>query len=338
MEVDDPRLAPGLRELEKLKQDHFGEGADFMNSFGAINFISRVAGESGQYLLGSYQKATLPTGQEGHHEPFRTQMDVRCILSVPPTAQTPRKYLILGVRSVLLVGLNEQERELQKITSSSNLPIQPLSSRHVSTTPKHVYVRKLGGNGILRLDWTGSELDTLAEGFVQDFFVCPKTETITTLNKEKEEYLIQRNDKRIKVNRGQTEPTILKKMYSDHFLVGETNRAQARSFGLQLWDNCRLRVKHYVEFSTKPSGRNEIQNIRLLAPRQGINCFLVLMICSLELFCEYRLKLYHLKTLEIKKLAQCLSCIFEGLWMIGGMGNTLLSVRVDFSKCPALQL
>src|SRR3990167_4954499 len=28
---DDPRLAPGLRELEKLKQDHFGEGEGQIN-------------------------------------------------------------------------------------------------------------------------------------------------------------------------------------------------------------------------------------------------------------------------------------------------------------------
>src|SRR3990167_1368420 len=48
---DDPRLALGLRELEKLKQDHFGEGEGQQNS--DISFISRVAGESGQYLLGT---------------------------------------------------------------------------------------------------------------------------------------------------------------------------------------------------------------------------------------------------------------------------------------------
>src|SRR3990167_6487811 len=49
---DDPRLAPGLRELEKLKQDHFGEGEGKCSGTN-IYFISRVAGESGQYLLGS---------------------------------------------------------------------------------------------------------------------------------------------------------------------------------------------------------------------------------------------------------------------------------------------
>src|SRR3990167_4563624 len=46
LEVDDPRLAPGLRELEKLKQDHFANGYQ-----GVLRprfyFISRVAGESG---------------------------------------------------------------------------------------------------------------------------------------------------------------------------------------------------------------------------------------------------------------------------------------------------
>src|SRR3990167_8223387 len=60
---DDPRLAPGLRELEKLKQDHFGEGEDKM-TFQSIYFISRVAGESGQYLLGDSHKALLSNGRE----------------------------------------------------------------------------------------------------------------------------------------------------------------------------------------------------------------------------------------------------------------------------------
>src|SRR3990167_10595807 len=61
---DDPRLAPGLRELEKLKQDHFGEGEGQSNEtkFGC-KFISRVAGESGQYLPGAMNKLVLTDGQ-----------------------------------------------------------------------------------------------------------------------------------------------------------------------------------------------------------------------------------------------------------------------------------
>src|SRR3990167_5383024 len=58
---DDPRLAPGLRELEKLKQDHFGEGEGKFKPGSPIYFISRVAGESGQYLLGSAKAALLST-------------------------------------------------------------------------------------------------------------------------------------------------------------------------------------------------------------------------------------------------------------------------------------
>src|SRR3990167_594542 len=58
---DDPRLAPGLRELEKLKQDHFGEGEGQIGSGWEIHFISRVAGESGQYLLGANTNVLLFT-------------------------------------------------------------------------------------------------------------------------------------------------------------------------------------------------------------------------------------------------------------------------------------
>src|SRR3990167_615557 len=61
---DDPRLAPGLRELEKLKQDHFGEGEDKME-FNYIYFISRVAGESGQYLLGTIDHYLVSNGKRG---------------------------------------------------------------------------------------------------------------------------------------------------------------------------------------------------------------------------------------------------------------------------------
>src|SRR3990167_8759139 len=61
-EADDPRLAPGLRELEKLKQDHFGEGK-LISKNSDIHFISRVAGESGQYLLGAGSAVTLSDGQ-----------------------------------------------------------------------------------------------------------------------------------------------------------------------------------------------------------------------------------------------------------------------------------
>src|SRR3990167_2400251 len=59
---DDPRLAPGLRELEKLKQDHFGEGEGRIRHDDEIYFISRVAGESGQYLLGAKRTAVLCNG------------------------------------------------------------------------------------------------------------------------------------------------------------------------------------------------------------------------------------------------------------------------------------
>src|SRR3990167_5762299 len=60
--VDDPRLAPGLRELEKLKQDHF---AEFQScAFAPFAFIARVAGESGQYLLGADGKTLVSNGRE----------------------------------------------------------------------------------------------------------------------------------------------------------------------------------------------------------------------------------------------------------------------------------
>src|SRR3990167_9753185 len=63
---DDPRLAPGLRELEKLKQDHFGEGEVRINP-SSIYFISRVAGESGQYLLGADGATLLSNGHKQLH-------------------------------------------------------------------------------------------------------------------------------------------------------------------------------------------------------------------------------------------------------------------------------
>src|SRR3990167_8974896 len=61
---DDPRLAPGLIELEKLKQDHFGEGEGLISQDLEINFISRVAGESGQYLLGAGGLIKFCAGQD----------------------------------------------------------------------------------------------------------------------------------------------------------------------------------------------------------------------------------------------------------------------------------
>src|SRR3990167_8298054 len=61
---DDPRLAPGLRELEKLKQDHFGEGEGKISPDSHIYFISRVAGESGQYLLGANNTLVHVTSQD----------------------------------------------------------------------------------------------------------------------------------------------------------------------------------------------------------------------------------------------------------------------------------
>src|SRR3990167_7273384 len=60
---DDPRLAPGLRELEKLKQDHFGEGEGKIPNQ-TIHFISRVAGESCQYLLGASEAILLSNGHQ----------------------------------------------------------------------------------------------------------------------------------------------------------------------------------------------------------------------------------------------------------------------------------
>src|SRR3990167_9738717 len=61
---DDPRLAPGLRELEKLKQDHFGEGEGKIYPGDHFYFISRVAGESGQYLLGADHTLYFAKGQD----------------------------------------------------------------------------------------------------------------------------------------------------------------------------------------------------------------------------------------------------------------------------------
>src|SRR3990167_307088 len=72
---DDPRLAPGLRELEKLKQDHFGEGEGNIPQ-NDIYFISRVAGESGQYLLGTQQHIVVSNGQKAVQLPNDSKQQI----------------------------------------------------------------------------------------------------------------------------------------------------------------------------------------------------------------------------------------------------------------------
>ena len=324
MEVDDPRLAPGLRELEKLKQDHFGEGKGRISIIKGANFISRVAGESGQYLLGASRIAKLT--------------DSRPKCSVHVELPDPNHFVVWN--SVWFVAQNLKPITMFDMTGKKVKDSQQIAlvepGRHLYTTLKGVYFRNRGH--VISLDRKLKEATVYqTPGDIQDFFVCPKTETITTLEWEKLKFFLRQGSHELQIPKStpSSRSSLLKKMYSDHFLVGETN-SDFESGRLHLVRAVPPKRYHFIKTPNKLD--SSIQNIRLLAPRQGISCFLVAMSRTLELFCEYRLKLYHLKTLEINLVPKCLSHHSFGLWMVAGKNYAILSVRVDFSKCPALQL
>jgi hypothetical protein len=329
---DDPRLAPGLRELEKLKKDHFGEGegkicdGPHLEIRQSFYFISRVAGESGQYLLGAVESGILANGIDS---------------KVYPNASEPVFYLIWWGDHLFLFDYYRNvtyfDRSLKKcgITAAC---YQSTASWGVLTTPEFLYFLN-NTRGISRLNKKLEESTVDCNGKVRDFFVCPKTETITTLEEvtgHQFKAQLVRGTKKLQlgIHYEKNEFHILKKMYSDHFLVGETNRIGRTQAVIYLVDYHNLQI--ISDFKLE-STELIFQNIRLLAPRHGINCFLVAIRKSLELFCEYRLKLYHLKTLEIKDVCFGLSHISEDLWVLPCNNHTILSVRVDFSKCPILQ-
>ena len=90
-----------------------------------------------------------------------------------------------------------------------------------------------------------------------------------------------------------------------------------------------------LRFEFQIKSYDDALDIRLLAPRQGINCFLVLITKSLELFCEYRLKLYHLKTLEINGNAVFISHHLEEHFVFGRSREPLLLVTHNFGSVLA---
>mgnify|MGYP001183689528 CR=1 FL=1 len=58
-----------------------------------------------------------------------------------------------------------------------------------------------------------------------------------------------------------------------------------------------------------------------------------MMETSLELFCEYRLKLYHLKTLEMSNGRNLvLSFIESGLWVITANEDPHLNIKLRLPK------
>ena len=286
-----------------------------------------MAGESGQYLLGAVEQAVLSNSN---------------VSQVKQGLDYPIFHLIHWGNHLFLFPYYSEvkiyDSNFECVSSTGN-KFRGTASWGVHSNEKHLYFSN-STNGIVQVDKTLQEKVVKHTKILQDFFVCPKTETITTIESGKEPFTARllQGDHELQMNIcfEKSEFHILKKMYSDHFLVGETARAGRRQAVIYLVDSHTLTLKTYHNWTSELT--LGLQNIRLLAPRQGISCFLVAMRNSLELFCEYRLKLYHLKTLEIKVNCFGLSNLMDDLWLLACDQHTILSVRVDFSKCPALQL
>src|SRR3990167_4631437 len=191
---DDPRLAPGLRELEKLKQDHLGEGEGKIcaKDQREIGFISRVAGESGQYILGAGATVLFAAGE--HSKLQTVSFRVRFVVFWGD-------HVVVAMLVHHTHVLDRNFELVKKLECRNRVEF----CRHVQTTPQNLYIRgdSNGGGGqtkpIIRLDKNLKEDLILLPGkSCEDFFVCPKTETITTLNKEKEDtWNIRRDDKTV---------------------------------------------------------------------------------------------------------------------------------------------
>src|SRR3990167_2158551 len=183
---DDPRLAPGLRELEKLKQDHFGEGEGRITAYDT-RFISRVAGESGQYLLGT-EFGMLFANAQG--------------CRVIPCGRTFWNFLAYWGQYIVAVPQSTRLRiyELENMTlvkhSEASALVWP--SRNVQTTPKGLYFTS-DRSSLIQLDQHLKESTIPNSNAASDFFVCPKTETITMLKGSRLERLIKSNDKQVHV-------------------------------------------------------------------------------------------------------------------------------------------
>src|SRR3990167_4432261 len=203
MEVDDARLAPGLRELEKLKQDHFGEGKGRISIIKGANFISRVAGESGQYLLGASRIAKLT--------------DSRPKCSVHVELPDPNHFVVWN--SVWFVAQNLKPITMFDMTGKKVKDSQQIAlvepGRHLYTTLKGVYFRNRGH--VISLDRKLKETTVYqTPGDIQDFFVCPKTETITTLEWEKLKFFLRQGSHELQIPKStpSSRSSLLKKMYS----------------------------------------------------------------------------------------------------------------------------
>src|SRR3990167_6324547 len=256
---DDPRLAPGLRELEKLKQDHFGEGEGQINGNTQISFISRLAGESGQYLLGADRHLIFARGQDTKKTSFTYKVRNACFWG-------NRLLAAMLVDFPVLYDLSVQDP--QKLAVKGKVS----NAHNLQSTESFLYLKGQRGQDrrgvIIRLN-KDLQMDTIEECSrdIIDFFVCPKTETITTLFMTEDDYFLRRNDNQLKLtSQSGSIYVILKKMYSDHFLVGETLK---EAFRLHLHALPSLQLVDRVERNSKAFRRR--QNIRLLAPRQGIS-------------------------------------------------------------------
>src|SRR3990167_2904425 len=256
---DDPRLAPGLRELEKLKQDHFGEGEGKIAPDQAIYFISRVAGESGQYLLGGQCFAVISNG----HSSKQLLCDAGCSFVA---CWGDKLYVFSDWNSLEIFDVHTLQLES---TAYDSYCLK--SSRNLTFSTNSMYFLS-NPTTICKISDDLKEENIKCYNYVQDFFVCPKTETITTLMEDDSQgFYIQRDFKKVYLDKKDEHSGfhILKKMYSDHFLVGETNGDQGTYHHLHLWTNGDLRPVTSCTLYT--STTSSIENIRLLAPRQGIN-------------------------------------------------------------------
>ena len=292
----DPRLAPGLRELEKLKQDHFGEGEGQIHQGSRLFRITRLAGESGQYLLGARFSAIISNhqGSKVHFEINRGKYRHIALLDL----------FVWGPYICLLKNCGDLHFYDRNLEGLKAIFLHRWFKESARTTPRHIYLMSQDGE-LSKIDRHLNAVHLQSYTSIIDFFVCPKTETITTLNKKG--WQLSRGNTQVCLPEkfgNKTAYHILKKMYSDHFLVvgrdsryDELNQFRHHLFVLVNSNS----LKQVTSFEFKPRLFCQyVENIRLLAPRQGISCFLVGMYQTLELFCEYRLKLYHLKTLEIK--------------------------------------
>ena len=315
--------------------------------YSALDFIVPAQLEaSGQYLLGVGLHAFCPNADD----PDGAYRESGYRGTVSNLIHWGERFFVFASSKTPQV-LNRNNNKMGGIKFGNTL-FRGKPSRHVFTTQKYLYYLS-DQSKIVRIDQRLREVVTLEDlGPVQDFFVCPKTETITTLDGQH----ICRGTNKLQISKKTNQSaeksySILKKMYSDHFLVGETNEnsnevprslylvhVHKKSGKMEVSDTYRIEEWIVITKSVYDPNRTitrkraiAIENIRLLAPRQGISCFLVGLTQSLELFCEYNGKIRKLhERIEATEKMGILCPIWEDdtwLWASNERNFTSIKIR-----------